>query len=76
MIRYDQFSGHTVGILAQNSFEKSNAPHMPGVSPPPPSSPVGLDIDTDVKNWLLSHSVDQPPSILLAVILFGMDKQP
>ena len=36
LIRYDQFSGPTVGILVQNSFEKSNAPHMPGVSPPPP----------------------------------------
>ena len=74
LIRYDQLSGPTVGILAQNSFKKSIAPHMPGVSPPP--SPVGLNIDTDVKNWLLSHSVDQPPSILLVVILFGMNKQP
>ena len=29
---------------------------------------------TDVKNWLLSYSVDQPPSIFLGVILLGMNK--
>ena len=26
------------------------------------------------KNWLLSYSVDQPPSIFLGVILLGMNK--
>ena len=29
---------------------------------------------TDVKNWLLSYSVEQPPSIFLGAILYGMNK--
>ena len=29
---------------------------------------------TNVKNWLLSYSVDQPPSIFLGVIILGMNK--
>ena len=29
---------------------------------------------TDVKNWLLSYSFDQPPSIFLCVIHLGMNK--
>ena len=28
-----------------------------------------------VKNWLLSYSVDQPPSIFLGAILLGMNKR-
>ena len=32
-----------MGILTKNSSEKSNAPHMPGVPPPPPH--LGLNID-------------------------------
>ena len=29
---------------------------------------------TDVKHWLLSYSVDQPPSIFLGAILLGLNK--
>ena len=42
LIRFDQILG-LVGILTKDSSEKSNAPHMPRVPPPPASGLTLID---------------------------------
>ena len=73
-----KFWGPTVRILTKHSSEKSNAPHMPGVSP------LGLNIDrciTAIVGWiwmyrLQCHTAGKKEAIVIKLCqcLFSYDE--